>query len=288
MRWRPAFLIGGIALLILGAIFVTLIQKNRANQNLVYSINNVRELSQFVQLHTGVDPTQGASMGRFQPTPLERLRELKIEPIIPAGTVAHPTLPPEERLSWLVPLLPSFTQSRQDTTAMHQSLDVKSAWNFGPNLEVSRKMLKVVVSASNPILPVEGEPAVTQYLGVAGIGTDGPMLPTTDPRSGAFRYDKPTDFTSITDGISSSILFAEASTDLGPWLRGGPASLRSLDVTRMPYLGVEGQFGGNQPAGTIFGMADGSVRVLTDRTDRAILHGLITITGAKTDPMPGE
>ncbi|MGL6075240.1 MAG: DUF1559 domain-containing protein [Fimbriiglobus sp.] len=294
MRWRGAFLIGGVVLLVVAGIGVTLLKKHRATQATVYGVNNLRELTQFVQLHTGGPSTEPLPAGmqtkimpdpRFKPTPLDKLRELGLAPQIPAGTIPS-MLPPEERLSWVVTLMPSFNQNRQDTGTLYRQLDQTLTWNGGPNQAVSEVPLKLLLSYSNPALPVPGEPAKTQFVGLAGIGADGATLPPTDPRAGCFRYQSPTDFAGITDGLSQTILFGEVSTNLGPWLRGGPSTLRSLDLAAPPYLGTGGQFGGNQPAGTIFGMADSGVRIFTDRTHRDILHNLITLSGGH--PIPGE
>lgn len=86
------------------------------------------------------------------------------------------------------------------------------------------------------------------------------------------------------------MLFAEVSSDLGPWLRGGPATIRPFDPTAgaKPPIGAGGQFGGNHPGGGLFAFADTSVRFLTDRTSPDVLRGLFTIAGGKADPVPGE
>jgi prepilin-type processing-associated H-X9-DG protein len=55
-----------------------------------------------------------------------------------------------------------------------------------------------------------------------------------------------------------------------------------------PLLGSGGQFGGNHPDGANWLLADGSVRVFTDRTDPKLLYSFATIAGKGTDPIPGE
>ena len=114
---------------------------------------------------------------------------------------------------------------------------------------------------------------------------------TADPsRAGCFRYDGPTQFERITDGLSQSLLFGERSGDLGPWLRGGPSTVRSFDDTvgAPPVLGRGAQFGGNHPHGANWGLADGSVRLFNPRVDPKVLYGMATIAGGEKDPLPGE
>jgi len=299
MRGRvlvAALVLGG---LLVGGLLVTLLQRHRATQALVYSVNNVRELSQFALLAGGDGPrrTRGEFPAdpRFKPLTPERLRELNVAAAVPAGTVVRPELPPDRRLSWVAPLLPTFNQSRQDTVTLFGQLDLTRPWDEGPNAAAGRAPLRLLVSYAAPPATPPGDPAVTQFVGVGGVGADAPALPlgadlVADPRAGCFRYDGPTPFAAIADGLSQTILLGEVSTDLGPWLRGGPATVRPLEVgpAARPAIGVGGQFGGNHLAGGIFGMADHGVRVLTARTDPQFLANLCTIRGGDADRLPGE
>ena len=265
-------------------------------------MNNVREVSQFALLG-GTDPAQGPQAGRlnfpddprFVATPRERFAEFNVAAAVPAGTVFRPELPPERRLSWLAPLLPTFNQKRQDTLAVYGQLDLTQPWDAGPNRAAAETPLRVLVSYAAPPQAVAGEPAVTQFVGVGGLGLDAPTLPlgrdnVADPRAGCFRYDGPTPFAAVADGLSQTVLVAEVSTDLGAWLQGGPATVRTFDTSpdaRSP-VGVGGQFGGNHVAGGIFGLADHGVRILTRRTDAKLLANLCTVNGGVAEPLPGE
>jgi prepilin-type processing-associated H-X9-DG protein len=245
--------------------------RSRAAQNRLYCANNLRELAQFATLHA--KPPKDAAPNVV---PIE----------IPAGTVPSPGLPPDRRLSWIAKLLPNFNQRRQDTESLTRSLDPSLAWDVEPNLTVAHTRLVALICPGKP-----APDAVTQYVGAGGIGPDAASLPADSPRAGCFRYDAPTPFAAITDGLSSTILLAEVSTDLGPsWLSGGPATVRTLDVdnTAKPMLGTDGQLGGNHLSGANFAFADGSVRFLTNQTDRAVLKALFTITGGTNEPLPRE
>lgn len=280
------------------ALVLVLLQKQRANQNLVYSINNLRELGQFVELHLATLPArptldaqwEAGGQAKFQPTPLDKLRELGLAPAVPAGTVVNPALPVERRLSWVVPLLPTFNQQRQPTAELAARLDRTAAWDVDPNRAVAQVPLGVLRHYSNPVPIPAGEPAVTQFVGIGGTRPDAPAGPRT-PFAGPFRYDEPTPFELFADGLSETALFGDVSTNLGPWLQGGPATIRTLATGpgAPPVIGPGGQFGGNHPGGGLFGFADHSVRVLSDRTDPAVLANLFTLAGGTAgDPLPGE
>ncbi|HET6572223.1 MAG TPA: DUF1559 domain-containing protein [Fimbriiglobus sp.] len=280
----------GVAVLVLLVLFaagliVVWITRGRATQDRVYCQNNLRVLAQAVEQH-GLTLPPGAVAGVAVPALNAR---------VPPGTVVNPALPPENRLSWVVPLLPLFDQRRQDTAALLGRFDLSAAWDAEPNAAVARTRLSVLTCLANPPPSADG-PAPTQYVGAGGVGPDAASLPlagdrwppVAPPRAGCFRYDAPTPYLSITDGLGYSVLFAEVSTDLGPWARGGPATVRTLVEGPRPAIGEGGQFGGNHPAGGNFAFADGSVRFLTDRTSPRVLAGLFTIASGAGDLPPGE
>ena len=284
-----------LALVVAGSALV-FIQKSRASQDLVYSVNNLRELGQFAELHLARLPNRPAvrdefdavTRPKFAPTPLDDLERLGLEAAIPAGTVAGSAPLPADRLSWFVPLLPTLNQRRQATARdLYAPLNQSRGWAESPNRAVAGRPLVVARMLTNPIPPVPGEPAVTQFVGLGGVLPADPAGPRT-PSSGAFAYDRPTPFGLITDGLSETAMFADVSTNLGPWLAGGSATVRVFDPAK-PAVGAGAQFGGNTPQGSLFGFADHSVRLLTPRADAAVVRNHLTISGAGTvDVLPGE
>jgi prepilin-type processing-associated H-X9-DG protein len=283
----------GVAVLLMvgllaAGLIVVWINRVRADQDRTYCANNLRMLAQASE-QVGLALPAGAAAGVVAPAMTAQ---------VPPGTVVNPALPPEDRLSWVVPLLPLFDQRLQDTASVYAQIDLSAPWDAERHAAPARERLTVLRCLGNP--PEHGDgPAVTQYVGAGGVGPDAATLPLTlppagwppiaPPRAGCFRYDAPTPYAAITDGLSHSILFAEVSAELGPWLRGGPATVRTLDdglATRA--IGTGGQFGGNHPGGANFAFADHSVRFLTDRTDPEVLKGLFTIAGGAADPLPGD
>lgn len=290
MRRRVSIGIVILVALAAVALFVTLLQKQRANRDLVYTVNNLRELGQFLELN----PERAAAPGgleaignaRFAPVPAEKLAGLGLAPQIPAGTRGTPQLV-TQRLSWISTLLPTFNQQRQPTAELARQLDPTQPWDAPPNGEVAATRLGVLEVYATPLTTPPGEPVPTALVGLGGVGPNAAAGPRS-PASGAFLYDEPTPFPLITDGLAETGVMADISTGLGPWLQGGPATVRSFDPAR-PAIGRGAQFGGNFPAGALVAYADHSVRLLSTRTDPAIVANLMTIAGAgRIDPVPGD
>jgi len=306
----------GLSAIVIVGILLTMLQKNRANQDLLYSVNNFRELGQFSELYLSADgkPRPPAdprwALGpdpKFAPQPVPELEKLGIVAAIPAGTAGRMDLPPSERLSWVFTLMPTFNQKRQATAELYGTVRTTEPWNSGSNRPIAETRLQVVSSFAKPLNTPAGEPGPAQIVGLSGLGTDSATLALTGPtplpgqapgaipliappRAGCFRYDAVTPFPAITDGLSQTILFGDVSENLGPWLQGGPSTVRGLDdgPNAARPIGSGGQFGGNHREGALFGFADHSVRIFTDRTDALILAGLVTINGGAGQSLPGE
>ena len=271
---RRVTIIGAVLLaLVVVAVAVPFVMKMRLKANVVASHNNLRELSLFAAQHAKPDPARDAK---------------KLATEIPAGTVGRYDLPPDERLSWVVPVLPSLNQRKQNPEAILAAIDRAAPWGADANQQAARMRIATLLCPGNtPDVPA-GAAAITCYVGVGGLGANAPTLPADSPRAGAFRYDAPTPFARVTDGISQTLLFAESRNDVGPWLRGGRSTVRALDDApgALPPVGPGGQFGGYFPATANVAMCDGSVRVFTSGVDPRVLHALSTIAGAGTDPVP--
>ena len=291
MRRRATVVVIALAILFVVALFLTLLQQTRAARDVVYTANNLRELGQFLELNPGRPdaPVAGEAPGRSRFTPLsrEQLLALGLPPEIPAGARGNPELPLDSRLSFFSVLLPTFNQARQPTAELARTLDLTQPWDAPPNRAVAETPLGVLQVYANPLTTTRGEPALTPFVGLGGVGAGAPAGPRT-PASGAFRYAEPTPFALVTDGLSETGVYADASVGLGPWLQAGPATVRTFDPAR-PAIGPGAQFGGNFPNGALVGYADHSVRFLVNATDAAIVANLATCAGAgKIDPIPGE
>src|SRR5262249_45210279 len=165
------------------------------------------------------------------------------------------------------------------------------------NQSAARTKLVALICPGNPPELVDGQFGPTSYVGIGGRGRGAPGLPLPPnphdpphPRGGGFRDATPTPLPRTTDRTSQTLLLGEHSTDVGPWLRGGPATVRGLDDSPGAAVlqGPGGQFGGCHPNGANWCLADGSVRFFTDRTDPKVLSGMATIAGRDNDALPGE
>jgi len=273
----------GVAVLILlGAIVVAFVVmgiiRQRAAHDRVLCLNNFRELGQFAAMYEK-DAKDGQQPG---------VRNFAV----PAGTIAHPNLPPEQRLSWVADSLENLNQKRQNTVELAQKLDRTSAWDGDRNRELSKTALKLFLVPGAVPDRLPDDPAPAQFVGLGGIGPDGVTLglgPPVPNRAGCFQYDTATPLVTIRDGdgLGSTVLFAETRSDLGPWIRGGPSTVRMLDVSPAAAPIVGAQFGGNYPHIAGFGIADGGARFFTDRMNPAVIRSMFTIAGRGEDPLVG-
>jgi len=190
----------------------------------------------------------------------------------PASTIVVKDLPPERRLSWIPPLL--LALGRDD---LRNSLDLAGAWDAVPNQAVSQKQLTVAMCPGIDRRATSEGFAPLNYVGCGGVGAKGPMLGPEDPGAGVFRYEDPTPFAAIKDGLSHTILLIETADRPGPWLAGGPASVRPLDPATQPYIGIGRPFGGCHLGGLNVAFADGSARFIDASINPHIFQQLAAI-----------
>jgi len=256
----------------IGMLF-TWISRGRAMQDRANAQNSLRELALFGQVFETTD--QGK----------QHKKDSRVVNGILPGTIANDALTPEQRLSWVVLELEWFNQKRQNTGALRLAIRTDLAWDAEPNLPPGRTVLRNLICGASVPNVAAGEPAVTQFVGLAGLGTNGAMLPATDRRAGAFRYDSATPFDAFTDGISNTILFGETNANLGAWIRGGPSTVRGLDdsIGAKAFIGIGGQFGGIHAHGANFAFADGSQKFLTEMTNPGVLKAFCTLAGGTAE-----
>src|SRR5262249_39557079 len=141
------------------------------------------------------------------------------EGLMPVGTLANPQLKADQRLSWIVTVLPNW---RENTGTRNSILTFP--WEPTEN----KKAVEPDNGPSRCPPWREGNGAainLTSYVGVAGIGQDAAALPLGDKRCGFFGYERkirmPDD---IKDGTSHTLVVIETGRDNGPWARGGSAT----------------------------------------------------------------
>jgi prepilin-type processing-associated H-X9-DG protein len=156
-----------------------------------------------------------------------------------------------------------------------ERLALAKPWDEPPNLEASRVVLPFCVCRSHPAGDaLQGR---TDYVGFSGLGIDAATYPAKDPRDGAFGYDRLLRPAEVTAGLGQTLLAAETSRDNGPWIAGGPPTVRGLDPDEEDYIGAERPFGGFHPGGMNALWMDGHVEFLNQRIRPELLRELVLV-----------
>lgn len=237
--------IGIIALLM--ALLLPATRRVRGSAERMLCQNNLRQL--MIALHTFETDSSAAPVDRRYP----------------AGCFG-PGTTPEERLSWMVALLPYLEQE-----SLYRQFDREKG--YAGNLPAAQTRLKLFLCPSS----ATGD-AVTHYVGLSGLGPAAARRPAGAAGNGFMGYDRLTSAAKIQsgDGTSNTIALMETHLDLGPWARGGTSTLRGFD----PDVPLALQFGGH--AGVIHaGFADCSVRGIRSSIEPQKLAAAITIAGGE-------
>jgi len=198
--------------------------------------------------------------------------------VFPFGTLVNDDLPPPQRLSWYVGAWPFVGE-----WGSALPVDPDGSWadqpagepDFGPQ---PRVLCPTLDRRATP----EGF-GIASYVGIAGIGRQAAELPAGDPRAGVWGYDRQTPVQAITDGLRTTLLLAETARNPGPWIAGGPPTVRGVELKSAPMVGSGGQFGGLHPDGANVLKANGTATFLNARIDPNVLAAMATIAGAPAD-----
>lgn len=177
---------------------------------------------------------------------------------------------PEERLSWMVALLPYLEQS-----SLYEDFDLEDGYAGNREAADTRVRLFLCPAAVTDAT----DSSATHYVALAGIGKDAAAQPAGASGNGFMGYDRVTSITMIKDGTSNTIALMETRHEPGSWARGGPSTLRGFD----PHTTLQGDKAlfGIHPEGINAAFADGSVRLIPYTTDLKVLAGAITIDGGE-------
>jgi hypothetical protein len=239
---------------------------------------------------------------------------LAVSPVLPPGekySVRFPQggplmgLPVERRFSWQVETLP-FLMSQH----IFSQLDFTKAWDDPENVErlvwqetwvwdegthsqhpgpIKPVVMSMYQCPAAAHVDTPGTPTVTNYIGIAGVGTNAAYLPQGDRQAGVFGYDRQIGIRDVKD--PRTLMLIETGVANGPWAAGGFATTRGLDPAQ-PYLGADGQFDTGHPVPAQFSrqhvthavFVDGSCRALSEMMDATIFEALATVVGRKDGP----
>jgi len=250
-----------IAVLI--AVFLPATRRVREAAARTQCMSNLKQL--LVAMHSFADSTRKPAPYSSTGSP-----DLSADGLFPPGCIGTGTTP-EMRLSWLAALLPHLEQAN-----LYQQFDLEKG--YAENLKAAQTRLGVLVCPEG----TEGErvAALTNYVAMSGIGLDAAERRAGAAGNGFMGYDRLTSMTMIKDGTSNTIALMETHANVGPWARGGTATLRGFDPVDVPLHGDNRPFGGHV-GGMNAAMADGAVRFLRSTIDPQNLAAAITISGGE-------
>lgn len=238
-------------------------------------------------VHQAVDDDQGVDEALRSPVEarLEQIYQYirehhEIHDMFPRGTVESPRMT-EDRFSWIADI-------RRQQGQRPEGFHAEQPWNVPAHDDFVRRRFPEFL---NPLIDsVAGEdryPA-SHFVGVTGVGRDAATLPKNHPRAGIFGEDRQTTTKDVVDGLAHTLLIAGVNRNLGSWARGGQATMRGF--TKEPYINGPDGFGTGQQDGMFVLMADGSVRMLSARTDPVIIRRMAAMAdGLPLDPsVPGD
>jgi hypothetical protein len=208
----------------------------------------------------------------------------------PPGTTSNTALQPEDRLSWMVSILPYLEEDN-----LYLQINRDKAWNSPENQGINVEVKGLLCPESE----FYGNFHIGFYVGMAGIGKDAPFLPPTDSKAGVFGYDRKTKLADVTDGKATTMMAIETNSENGPWAAGGFPTLRGADPDGPDYLGYTGQFGSRHrteetflfkvyPQCSCCVFVDGSAHILVKPMDSQVFEALCTIAGGEKVELPTD
>lgn len=205
----------------------------------------------------------------------------------PPGTMPNADLAPDQRLSFHIAVVPFV-----EATNIYKQLAKGEPWDSPANVAVVANYTARLYQCPHwnqglkGPLAHSGHLAYTNYVGVAGVGADAATRPAEGPGIGIIGYDRALKKTDVKDGLENTLLLIEAAHDVGPWIRGGPSTVRAIEG--------EGPFGSahfyrswllqKRPEGFNVLLADGSVRFTKADIAPVVLAALATVAGGEEAP----
>lgn len=252
----------GIIAIVMG-MFLPAVRKVRGPAERVRCMNNLRQLILALDIYQ--------SNGRSVSNTSAGQPDAPTRQLYPTGYLGPGDLP-EDRLSWMVALLPYLEQG-----TLYQQIDVDKG--YSGNCPAAQTNLRMFICAAENEKAVPN--AVTHYIAMAGIGLDAAERPSGTVGNGFMGYKRFTSKSMIEDGTANTIALMETRTGLGPWARGGKSNLRGFDPTDLPVHGDHRQFGGHTGS-MMAAFADGSTRTISTLIDPKILAAAFTIAGGES------
>jgi len=198
--------------------------------------------------------------------------------------------PPDQRISWMVELLPYLGP---DKSALYGRINRQKSWRDPENLTQAGILIPQFLDVQYPRntwwvrypgMGANEEVAATHFVGITGIGLDAgyydPADPATTKKLGIFGYDRATHSREISDGLANTIAIIQVpATFKRPWLAGGGSTLQGATETHCIQPFVSTTYNGKN--GTMAIMGDGTVRFLPETISDDLFKALCTIKGGE-------
>jgi prepilin-type processing-associated H-X9-DG protein len=253
MRTAVQALIVALVLLMAGTVLVNLIASVREQATRMRCMNNLKQIA--IAIHAYQDAQQHC----------------------PLATKPNARLAPEQRLSWLLSILPYL-----EANNLYARTDRDKGWEAEENRFLALTVIRTYQCPGFPDQPPTSTLVPSHYVGLAGLGPDAATLPLANQRAGFFGYERKLTPADV-KGETSTLLVAMETTHVrNAWTSGGPATARGLDPDDLPCLGRTRPFGGIHRGVTNALFADGSVRFLADSIDPSVLEAAVMISGSAT------
>jgi prepilin-type processing-associated H-X9-DG protein len=196
---------------------------------------------------------------------MNRYRDLH-DQYFPSATVLNPALKPSQRLSWEAAILTYLSEggpAGKRWEKLAGEIAFKEAWDAPANAGLRQNVAPFLCPAFAHELSPD-QVGLTSYVGIAGVGTDAATLPLTDTNAGFFGYDRRIRDEDIPARLDATMTVIETTQNNGPWLAGGPPTVRGVNADETHYIGKSAAFGGLHRKGANVLRADGSVRTVTE------------------------
>jgi prepilin-type processing-associated H-X9-DG protein len=214
-----------------------------------------------------------------------------------------------KRLSWMVTILPYLERPRQETTgpdkgprkgapggpggpggpgsgafgALYERFDLRQPWEAPANLSAADTTVQLYLCPAHPDYDAERKPALTYYVGIAGVGAEAAFLPKGSPMAGFFGYERQLridrrEGDDLPAGAARTMMCAETAQRNGPWVAGDGSTVRPLNPADTPYIGLGRQFGGFHPGGANLLMVDGHVEFFAEGGNPRVFEKLSVVS----------
>jgi hypothetical protein len=195
--------------------------------------------------------------------------------------------PPDQRISWMVELLPRLP--RGEYVELYDAIDKGKSWRDPENRICATALVAQFLNPYSdkkawwvPYPGVTRPVAATHFIGVAGVGLDAADYKADDPtvadKLGIFGYDRVTTLDKLKRPENTIAILQVPYEFKTSWMAGGGSTVRGVaeEDAIKPFVCENYQ---GKKMGTYAVMANGDVRFIPEDIDNEIFKKLCTLNG---------